>query len=74
VAAIGTQGSQATFGNILRNFAARFPEKKVKANPVKSVATFLIVSFACLSQTLAVLRPLFPIKPEPPFANKDGKQ
>ena len=46
----------------------------MKANPVKSVAMFLIVSFACLSQTLAVLRPLFPIKPEPPFANTDGKQ
>ena len=64
----------ASFRNILRNFAARFPENNMKANPVKSVAMFLIVSFACLSQTLAVLRPLFPIKPEPPFANTNGKQ
>jgi hypothetical protein len=46
----------------------------MKANLVKSIAMFLIVSFACLSQTLAVLRPLFPIKPVPPFANIDGKQ
>jgi len=46
----------------------------MKANPVKPLAMFLIVSFACLSHALAVLRPLFPIKPEPPFANTNAKQ
>jgi hypothetical protein len=34
---------------------------------MKRAAVFLVVSFACLSQTFAVLRPLFPIKPEPPL-------
>jgi hypothetical protein len=46
----------------------------MKANAVKCVAMFLVVSVACLSQTFAVLRPLFPIKPEPPLARADGKQ
>jgi hypothetical protein len=46
----------------------------MKANAVKCVAIFLVVSIACLSQTFAVLRPLFPIKPAPPFANADAKQ
>jgi hypothetical protein len=41
---------------------------------VKRVAVFLVVSFACSSDTFAVLRPLFAIKPEPPFAKADGKQ
>jgi hypothetical protein len=34
---------------------------------MKRAAVFLVVSFACLSQTFAVLRPLFPSKPEPPL-------
>ena len=34
---------------------------------MKRAAVFLVVSFACLSQTFAVLRPLFPAKPEPPL-------
>ncbi len=46
----------------------------MKAGTVKCIAMFLIVSFACSSHTFAVLRPLFPIKPEPPFANTDRKQ
>jgi hypothetical protein len=46
----------------------------MKAGTVKYVAMFLIVSFACLSHTFAVLQPLFPIKPAPPFANTDRKQ
>jgi hypothetical protein len=39
---------------------------------VKCIAMLLVVSFACLSHTFAVLRPLFPMKPEPPFA-KSGR-
>jgi hypothetical protein len=39
----------------------------MKASAVKCVAIFLVVSLACLSHTFAVLRPLFPIKPEPPL-------
>ena len=46
----------------------------MKANPVKTVTVFLVVSVACLSHTFAVLRPLFPIKPEPPFANTDRQK
>jgi hypothetical protein len=46
----------------------------MKAGIVKYIAIFVIVSFACLSQTFAVLRPLFPIKPEPPFPSTDRKQ
>jgi hypothetical protein len=46
----------------------------MKASVVKCVAVFLVVSFACLSHAFAVLRPLFPIKPEPPFAETDGNQ
>jgi hypothetical protein len=41
---------------------------------MKCVAMFLIVSFGCLSHAFAVLRPLFPIKAEPPFAIADHKQ
>jgi hypothetical protein len=33
VAAIGTQGSLAPFRNILKNFAARFPEKNSESKP-----------------------------------------
>jgi hypothetical protein len=46
----------------------------MKAATVKCVEMFLIVSFACLSHTFAVLRPMFQIKPEPPSANIDHKQ
>ena len=45
----------------------------MKAGTIKCVAMFLIVSFAWLSHTFAVLGQLFPIKPEPPFANADRK-
>ena len=41
---------------------------------VKRLILFLIVSLACLSHTFAVLRPLFPIKTDPPLANADRKQ
>jgi hypothetical protein len=74
-AAIGAHGSQTFFGNIFWNFAPRFPEKNDESkHSMKCIAMLLVVSFACLSQTFAVLRPLFPIKPEPPFAKTDGKQ
>jgi hypothetical protein len=33
----------------------RFPEKNDESNRVKCVAMFLVVSFACLSHTFAVL-------------------
>ena len=56
------------------NFASQFPEKNDESKRVKCVAVFLVVSFVCLSHTFAVFRPLFPIKPEPPFAKAEGKQ
>ncbi len=34
---------------------------------MKSAAVFVIVSFALVLESFAVLRPRFPIKPEPPF-------
>lgn len=37
---------------------------------MKRTAAFLLVSFALLSQTLAVLRPLFPLKPAPPLGGE----
>ena len=37
---------------------------------MKWVAAFLLVSFAFLSQALAVLRPLFPLKPAPPLGGE----
>jgi hypothetical protein len=46
----------------------------MKATSVKSVAMFSDGFFFVLSHTFAVLRPLFPVKPEPPFANTDRKQ
>jgi hypothetical protein len=46
----------------------------MKASAVKYIAMFLVVSSASLSQAFAVLRPLFPIKPEPPFAMAGSNQ
>jgi hypothetical protein len=46
----------------------------MKASAVKYLAMFLVVSFGCVSHTFAVLRPLFPSKPEPPTAMTDRKQ
>ena len=46
----------------------------MKPGDVKCLILFVVVSFACLSHTFAVLRPLFPIKPQPPFTNTDRKQ
>jgi hypothetical protein len=37
---------------------------------MKCAAVFLLVSIACVSQTFAVLRPLFPAKPAPPFSGE----
>lgn len=34
---------------------------------MKCAAVFIFVSFALASQALAVLRPLFPAKPSPPY-------
>jgi hypothetical protein len=34
------------------------------------MGSILLVSFALLSQALAVLRPLFPLKPAPPFSGE----
>jgi len=40
------------------------------ATNMKLAAALLLVSFALLSQALAVLRPLFPIKPAPPLGDQ----
>ena len=37
---------------------------------MKCAAVFVIVSIAFVSQTFAVLRPLFPAKPAPPFSGE----
>ena len=37
---------------------------------MKCAAVFVIVSLAFLSQAFAVLRPLFPVKPAPPFGDQ----
>jgi hypothetical protein len=42
----------------------------LRAADMKCAAVFLLVSIACLSQTFAVLRPLFPAKPAPPFSGE----
>jgi hypothetical protein len=34
---------------------------------MKSAAVFIFISLVLASQTFAVLRPLFPVKPEPPL-------
>jgi hypothetical protein len=34
---------------------------------MKCAAVFLVVSLAIVSQTLAMLRPVFPVKADPPF-------
>jgi hypothetical protein len=35
---------------------------------MKCAAVFTFVSLAFVSQTFAVVRPLFPVKPEPPLS------
>ncbi|HMH02943.1 MAG TPA: hypothetical protein VK556_01950 [Candidatus Udaeobacter sp.] len=37
---------------------------------MKCAAVFIVVSIAFVSQTFAVLRPLFPAKPAPPFSGE----
>ena len=37
---------------------------------MKCAAVFILVSIAFVSQTFAVLRPLFPAKPAPPFSGE----
>jgi len=37
---------------------------------MKCAAVFIFVSLALALQTFAVLRPLFPVKPEPPFGGE----
>jgi hypothetical protein len=37
---------------------------------MKSAAAFILVSFALSSQAFAVLRPLFPVKPAPPYGDQ----
>ena len=37
---------------------------------MKRAGLFALVSLALLSQVFAVLRPLFPVKPPPPFGNQ----
>src|SRR5581483_9227942 len=69
-AAISTSPWPESSGTLLPDFR----RKKLKANAVKSVAMFLVVSVACLLHTFAGLQPLFPIKPEAPFAKEDGRQ
>ena len=37
---------------------------------MKSAAAFILVSLALSSQAFAVLRPLFPVKPAPPYGDQ----
>jgi hypothetical protein len=40
----------------------------IRAANMKCAAVFTFVSLAFVSQTFAVVRPLFPVKPEPPLS------
>ena len=40
----------------------------IRAANMKCAAVFTFVSLAFVSQTFAVARPLFPVKPEPPLS------
>ena len=42
----------------------------LRAADMKCAAMFVLVSIASVSQALAVLRPLFPAKPAPPFGGE----
>ena len=48
----------------------RSPEKNDESKRVKCVAVFLVVSFCVLIAHIRRLRPLFPIKPEPPLQER----
>jgi hypothetical protein len=39
----------------------------IKATSMKVAVVFIFISLVLASQTFAVLRPLFPVKPEPPL-------
>ena len=39
----------------------------IKATRMKFAVVFIFISLVLASQTFAVLRPLFPVKPEPPL-------
>jgi len=75
VGAIGALRSSLLFSVHLQELCPAISgEGWWKPAKVKCATVFVVVSFACLSHTFAVLRPLFPIKPEPPFANTDHKR
>ncbi|PYK15925.1 MAG: hypothetical protein DME55_12965 [Verrucomicrobia bacterium] len=42
----------------------------LRAADMKCAVVFILVSIAFVSQTFAVLRPLFPAKPAPPFSGE----
>jgi hypothetical protein len=42
----------------------------LRAADMKCAAVFIVVSIGFASQTFAVLRPLFPAKPAPPFSGE----
>ena len=59
-----------SFENLGRQISEKNDERRlilIKATSMKFAAVFIFISLVLASQTFAVLRPLFPVKPEPPL-------
>ena len=59
-----------SFENLGRQISEKNDERRlilIKATSMKFAAVFIFISLVLGSQTFAVLRPLFPVKPEPPL-------
>jgi len=59
-----------SFENLGRQISEKNDERRlilIKATSMKFAAVFILISLVLASQTFAVLRPLFPVKPEPPL-------
>jgi hypothetical protein len=62
--------SRKSFENLDRQISEKNDERRlilIKATSMKVAAVFISISLVLASQTFAVLRPLFPVKPEPPL-------
>src|ERR1700745_1876529 len=67
---ITSHASLRLFTVIARKFYLPCRLILLTATDMKCVVVFILVSIASLSQTFAVLRPLFPAKPAPPFSGE----
>jgi hypothetical protein len=59
-----------SFENLDRQISEKNDERRlilIKATSMKVAVVFIFISLVLASQTFAVLRPLFPVKPEPPL-------